>query len=68
MYLGRFDEAKECFESLRSLGKGSTADAYLKKVHDAEEKKKNEKNNNDSVPKPKAKPKPNKKKAKRRQK
>ena len=34
--LGQFDEAKECFELLRSFGEGSTADNYLKKVHDAE--------------------------------
>ena len=31
--LGQFDEAKECFELLRSFGEGSTADNYLKKVH-----------------------------------
>ena len=36
MGLGQFDEAKECFELLRSFGEGSTADNYLKKVHAAE--------------------------------
>ena len=36
--LDRFDEAKDCYESLRSLGKGSVADDHLKKLHDIQEK------------------------------
>ena len=36
--LGRFDEAKECYESLRELGENSSADQYLKKLHDFQEK------------------------------
>ena len=36
--LGRFDEAKECYESLRELGENSTADQNLKKLHDIQEK------------------------------
>ena len=36
MGLGRFDQAKECFELLRSLGQGATAKSYLMKVQDAE--------------------------------
>ena len=36
--LSRFDEAKDCYESLRSLGEGSTADDHLKKLHDIQEK------------------------------
>jgi len=36
--LGKFDEAKECYESLRELGENSTADQYLKKLHDIKEK------------------------------
>ena len=35
MGLGQFDEAEDCFELLRSMGQGSTADCYLKKVYDA---------------------------------
>ena len=35
--LGRFDEAKDCFESLRSLGEGTVADDHLKKLHDVQE-------------------------------
>ena len=60
MGLGQFDEAKECYESLRSLGKNSSADSYLEKLHEAQEnrsrkqctkqaakpKKKNKKNRN----------------------
>ena len=37
--LGQFDEAKECYESLRELGENSTADQYLKKLHDTQEKR-----------------------------
>ena len=36
--LGRFDEAKECYESLRELGENSAADQHLKKLHDTQEK------------------------------
>ena len=36
--LGQLDKARKCFESLRELGKGATADRYLQKV-DSEEKK-----------------------------
>ena len=36
--LGRFDEAKDCYESLRSLGEGTAADENLKKLHDIQEK------------------------------
>ena len=36
--LGQYDEAKECYESLRSLGEKSTADQYLKKLSDAQER------------------------------
>ena len=38
MGLNRFDEAKECFESLRRFGQVSIADDYLKKVFDATKK------------------------------
>ena len=36
--LGKFDEAKECYESLRELGENSAADKNLKKLHDIQEK------------------------------
>ena len=36
--LGQFDEAKECYESLRELGENAAADQYLKKLHDIQEK------------------------------
>ena len=36
--LGQFDEAKECYESLRTLGQNSAADQYLKKLSDAQER------------------------------
>ena len=36
--LGQFDEAKECYESLRKLGEISSADLYLKKLAEAQEK------------------------------
>jgi len=35
--LGRFDEAKECYESLRSLGENASVDNLLKKLHDMQE-------------------------------
>ena len=35
--LKRFDEAKECYESLRSLGENESADNLLKKLHDVQE-------------------------------
>ena len=36
--LKRFDEAKECFESLRSFGRSDLADTYLKKLYDIQDK------------------------------
>ena len=38
MGLALFDEAKVCYESLRTLGEGGLADTYLKKLHDAQER------------------------------
>ena len=35
--LGRFQEAGACYESLRSLGGATLADANLKKLHDIQE-------------------------------
>ena len=35
--LGRFDEAKECYESLRSIGEDTSVDSLLKKLHDIQE-------------------------------
>ena len=35
--LERFDKAKECYESLRSLGEGVSAENLLKKLHDVQE-------------------------------
>ena len=35
--LERFDEAKECCESLRSLGENKSADSLLKKLHEIQE-------------------------------
>ena len=35
--LGRFQEAGACYESLRSLGEATLADANLKKLHDIQE-------------------------------
>ena len=32
--LGRFDEAKACYESLRLLNERELADSLLKKLHD----------------------------------
>ena len=40
MGLGRFDEAKKCYESLRTFGESSTADSYLKKLAAAQERDK----------------------------
>jgi len=39
MGLGQYDEAKECYESLRSLGKTVSADCYLKKLDETKENK-----------------------------
>ena len=36
--LSRFDEAKECYESLRSLGESTSADTHLKKLNDIQDK------------------------------
>ena len=36
--LGQFDEAKKCYESLRSLGEKSTANKYLKRLREAQER------------------------------
>ena len=38
MGLGQFDAAKECYESLRAFGDNTTADSYLKKLGDAQER------------------------------
>ena len=38
MDLGQFDEAKECYESLRKLGENSTADRLMKKLSEAQER------------------------------
>ena len=35
--LGRFDEAKECYESLRPLGEDQSAEKLLKKLHEVQE-------------------------------
>ena len=37
MGLGQFDEAKKCYESLRTFGENSTADSYLKQLATAQE-------------------------------
>ena len=36
--LSQFDEAKECYESLREFGENSAADQNLKKLHDIQER------------------------------
>ena len=36
--LDRFDEARECYESLRPLGEVSQAETCLKKLHDAQDR------------------------------
>ena len=36
--LGQFDEAKKCYESLRSLGEKPAANQYLKKLQKAQER------------------------------
>ena len=36
--LERFDEAKECYESLRPLGEDASAEKLLKKLHDVQER------------------------------
>ena len=38
MGLGQFDEAQECYESLRELGETTSAEDYLKKLAHAQEK------------------------------
>ena len=38
MGLGQFDEAKKCYESLRTFGENSAADCYLKKLASAQER------------------------------
>ena len=38
LHLGLFDQAKVCYESLRPLGESALADAYLKKLHDTQER------------------------------
>ena len=38
--LGQFDEAKECYESLRTLADNSAVDQYLKKLDEAQERDK----------------------------
>ena len=38
MGLGQFDEAKKCYESLRELGETTSAENYLKKLAEAQEK------------------------------
>ena len=35
--LSRFDEAKDCYKSLRSLGEEKSADKLLKKLQDTQE-------------------------------
>ena len=40
MGLGQFDEAKECYESLRELGGNSIADQYLEMLREAQERDK----------------------------
>ena len=37
MGLGQFDDAKRCYESLRTFGDTSTADSYLKQLFAAQE-------------------------------
>ena len=36
--LNQFDEAKKCYESLRELGETSSAENYLKKLAEAQER------------------------------
>ena len=36
--LNRFEEAKNCFESLRSLGENALAENFLKKIDDIQER------------------------------
>ena len=38
MGLGQFDAAKECYESLRTLGDNTIADCCLKKLDDSQER------------------------------
>ena len=36
--LGQFDAARECYESLRTFGDNTSADCYLKKLDDAQDR------------------------------
>ena len=38
MGLGQFDEAKQCYESLREFGETSSAENHLKKLAQAQER------------------------------
>ena len=38
MRLGRFDDSRTCFESLRPLGESALADTCIKKLDDVQEK------------------------------
>ena len=38
MKLGRFEEARTCFESLRTLGESALADTCIKKLNGIQEK------------------------------
>jgi len=46
MGLGRFDEAKECYESLRFWNERQLADSLLKKLHDTKERSQSDPNKN----------------------
>ena len=37
MALGQFDDAKQCYESLREFGETSSAENYLKKLAETQE-------------------------------
>ena len=47
--LGFFEEAKTCYESLRTLGEGALADTYLKKLQDAQETVENDLQKNHDI-------------------
>ena len=49
MGLSFFDEAKTCYESLRTLGEGALADTYLKKLQDAQETVENDLQKNHDI-------------------
>ena len=38
MGLNRFNEARECYDSLRSMGEDASAETHLKKLHDAQDR------------------------------